>query len=386
MDSMSNGEDNKARNDAGEVLDGGLDGFQTAVSSDTPRVSFHLRAEIIDDGDNSTYLDPFQFSRQYSAASRSEGTQSFHSCRESISTRGDDQSTASYHTATMHTATSVTENDFLSCREPSSHNNTTFMDQDHMSYQNDMNSVDDDSFHTCRKFNEQGLRSVLSVDAAAAATTPVPARFNIPLDVVTKSVLSEQPKAGGAEQSQAPPRRVPWLRPLLAFLFLALLSLSIGGAFWMVQHARTTSNSDQSSSSAGSVALPTVPKLAATPAPVPLSQKGGAGASATTTSSSSSLRTSSVAPSPSPEMTVQKAPTIQPTLLDQPTLAPTSAATTTTTTATVIPTVTALPTSTNTAAGTELPTQHPSNRHHNEQMHLRTLLPTPYKKATKGDY
>jgi hypothetical protein len=281
----------------------------------------------------------------------------------------------------MHTATSVTENDFLSCREPSSHNNTTFMDQDHMSYQNDMNSVDDDSFHTCRKFNEQGLRSVLSMDAAAAATTPAPARFNIPLDVVTKSVLSEQPKASSAEQSSAPPRRVPWLRPLLAFLFLALLSLSIGGAFWMVQHSRTTSNRDQSNG-AGSEA--SVPKLAATPAPVPLSPKGETGVTATTSSSSSTLRTSSLAPSPSPQTTVE-APTIQPTLLDQPTLAPTSAATPTTT---VIPTVTALPTSINSAADTELPTQHPTNRHHNEQMHLRTLLPTPYKKVTKdkGDY
>jgi hypothetical protein len=381
MGSISNGEDSKARNDAAGTLDGGLDGFQTAVSSDTPRVSFHLRAEVIDDGDNSTYLDPFQFSRQYSAASRSEGTPSFHSFRESISTRGDDQSTASYHTATMHTATSVTENDFLSCRDPSSHNNTTF-DQDHMSYQNDMNSVDDDSFHTCRKFNEQGLRSVLSVDAAtaAAAATPAPARFNIPLDVVTKSVLSEQPKANTAERS--PPRRVPWRRPLLIILFLALLSLSIGGAFWMVHCYRTTSNSAATQESEAQTIVPKK-MAAASPASLPLSQKGRTGTN--TTTSSSSLRTSSVAPSPSPHMTVQQ-PKIQPTLLNQPSVAPTSAATPATTT--VLPTVTALPTSTN-AAGTGLPTEHPTNQHttQQQQQQLRTLHPTPFKVTKdKGEY
>lgn len=169
------------------------------------------------------------------------------------------------------------QDDFISCLEEGEEIN----DGDNLSYQRDLSSHhssnlynlshdEENSFHSCRRFNQQGLRSSLTESTFihgpletndTTTNNNKDSRLNIPLDLVTRGVAEEQnsarkkqlsspasdrtypDKIGGKPPSNNKRTQHCWWKPLVFLLVLGLAT--IAGAWLAVSFSGRHASTDQ---------------------------------------------------------------------------------------------------------------------------------------------
>lgn len=238
----------RRRSRSGGLFDGGdgLDGFSTSAP-DPPRA--HRLSEHEDDDTADAAItqgsrvvtfderDPYGFGQRSNRAGKGDlfvdHSDSFLSCREESSDHAmsddDRSSNASFHTA-LHSEAAASQEDASS--DFNVEDFMTCQDRNDLSYQQDLSSMhsdDDTSFHSCRRFNEQGLRSVLAVPTYKSADPD--ARFNIPLHVVAKGIKDFSSSSSSKQQNRRKEehrRRRIWL-PLVIALVVLLICATVAG-------------------------------------------------------------------------------------------------------------------------------------------------------------
>jgi hypothetical protein len=200
-------------------------------------------------------------------------TESFYSCRDEASVSDNVNSDVSFHTALDNHCNStinsvsqsgkniddsssqrtITFSDFLSCRsgeEPSSHlYDMSSSRADELSEQGSSLR----SFHTCRKFNQQGLISILKKGGTDNGYN-TEKKFNIPLDILIKEVIESSSYIKSTKWNRR--AKLCWL------LFIALGTAVI--VVLAVKQAHRGTNTKEKSEQ-GSVQNSTIATL--TPAP-----------------------------------------------------------------------------------------------------------------------
>jgi hypothetical protein len=150
------------------------------------------------------------------------------------------------------------DQDFLSCREGSDQFSTwsCFADARSFASLQSHRDSDCDSFYTCRRFNDQGLRSVL---AAPTSVNPEQA-FNIPLHVLTQTIQN----AAHRKQKEDFRNKFIW-RPVKVMSCLAVLAAVLGSTIVLSRGKQTTETTSPSPAlSEHLVSTPsTVPSMAA---------------------------------------------------------------------------------------------------------------------------
>jgi hypothetical protein len=126
------------------------------------------------------------------------------------------------------------DQDFLSCREGSDQFSTgsVFADARSIaSLRSSHRDSDGDSFYTCRRFNDQGLRSVLAVPVKVNTDHA----FNIPLHVFAETIA----EAALRKQTEHFRNQFIW-RPVKIMSFLAVVATAIALAIVLSKGTRAT--------------------------------------------------------------------------------------------------------------------------------------------------
>lgn len=125
------------------------------------------------------------------------------------------------------------DHEFLTCREGSDQFSATasiFADANSYAHSSRQDS-DGDSFYTCRRFNDQGLRSVLAVPTNVNTDLA----FNIPLHVFAQTIE----EAALRKQTEDFRNHYIW-RPVKAMSLLAVLAVAIALAIVLTRDRHTT--------------------------------------------------------------------------------------------------------------------------------------------------
>lgn len=202
--------------------------FSMSGSSSQPGANATTYPRILEDqellDDNASSISDSKSSRPYEEDATST---SFHTAKSQ-------ESKSSLHDGQESHADSSSAN-FLSCREGSDRSDQCWtqlpvdVESNSGGFPERFSDLDEMSFHTCNRFNDQGLRSALSVPTAQNN-----GQFNIPLQVFAASIE----KAAEERQAQRQRERLLWL-PLRIFTGMVLVCSGIATIVWLSTRERT---------------------------------------------------------------------------------------------------------------------------------------------------
>lgn len=150
---------------------------------------------------------------------------------------------------------SCNDQDFLTCREGSDQFSTGSLFADARSFVSAHRDSDGDSFYTCRRFNDQGLRSVLAVPTNVNTEQA----FNIPLHVFAQSIAEANRK-----QTEGLRNRLIW-RPVKVMSFLAVFAAAVASAILLSrgkQASEANRGADSQRPNLTDAVLSTIPSMA----------------------------------------------------------------------------------------------------------------------------